>query len=286
MELDNINTAEHYVSNVHNLTELWKAMGARAIGPDANPVLHASERWPDRLWFSVGTQPERSEVLRLVDVVRAAARPLLVPVWCRDEPGRSARPQPTDGWSLERELRTAGFTVLFEQTLMALNLTRWSSDAVAGTELDLHDVKGETSDWADIASRSFGYTVPAAVTDHLREDPGVSLILARSGGQGVGTGLVYAHGGTAGLHMLGVVPQARRKGIAPKIMLRLLDDARARGFGLATLQASRMGERLYRELGFAAQGRILNFRLERRATACRSSSGTRSTSPGSTRSSA
>jgi ribosomal protein S18 acetylase RimI-like enzyme len=260
MQPHDLNTTEHYVSNIQNLTDLWMAMGADTTGPDTGPGLRACDHWPDRLWFDVGCHPDRSDALRLIDVARAAARPQLLPVWSRDEPHPSG-PAQTEGWSLAREFGAAGCKVTFAQTLMALNLASWRSNAVAASEIKLQEVQRETGDWADVASRSFGYTVPSAVTDHLIEHAGVRLIVARRDGQAVGTGLVYARGATAGLHMVGVVPEARRQGIARKIMLRLLDDAHARGFGLATLQASAMGQGLYQELGFVPQGRILNFQL-------------------------
>jgi GNAT superfamily N-acetyltransferase len=227
MKLHNVHTFDLYASNIQNLTELWKAMGAKALDSDTGPVLHASTSWPDRLWFSVGAQPERSDALRLIDAARDAARPVILPVWCRDEPDRSRQARPTDGSSLARELGATGFKVAFEQTVMALDLAEWNSEMDGGAEVDLQEVGGETADWADVASRSFGYTVPAAVTERLVENSGVSLLIARRDDQLVGTGLVYAEGDTAGLHMVGVVPEARRMGFARKIMMRLLDDVRS-----------------------------------------------------------
>ncbi len=262
MALHKMDTRDPYEANIQNLTDLWEAMGAAANEPDSEPVLHVSKSWPDRLWFRVEARPEQADALRLIEGARAAARPLILPVWCRGEADPFLRSTAAGGWSLAHELDAAGFKVTFEQTLMDLSLARWNSSAVAGAEVELQEVGGDTRSWADVASRSFGYTVPAAVTGQLIEHAGVSLIVAREGGQPVGTGLVYAQGEIAGLHMVGVLPEARRKGIARKIMLRLLDDARARGFGRATLQASAMGEGLYRELGFRPQGRILNFQRE------------------------
>lgn len=259
MQQDDLNTVEHYACNIDNLTGLWEAMGATAVGPDIGPVLRVSQRWPDRLWFNVQPPHEYADVQRLIDVARAASRRLLVPVWCRDESEQPRQAGRTDVPSLGRELGAAGFTVAFEQTLMASSLAGLRPNASTGVDVELQRVEGDTSGWADVASRSFGYTVPAAVTDHLVGNAGASLIIARQGGQAVGTGLLYAHEQTAGLHMLGVVPEARRKGFAREIMVRLLDEATARGFGLATLQASRMGEGLYRQLGFESQGRLLNF---------------------------
>jgi ribosomal protein S18 acetylase RimI-like enzyme len=166
---------------------------------------------------------------------------------------------------LRSELDATGFRLSFEQTLMGLDLEGWRPTAepaaAVATEVELQSVACDTADWADLASRSFGYPVPAAVTERLVQKPGVRMFIARQHGQPVGTGLIYARGKSAGIHMVGVVPEARRLGIARGIMMRLLNDVRARGFCVATLQASHMGERLYRELGFRPQGRIHNFQL-------------------------
>jgi ribosomal protein S18 acetylase RimI-like enzyme len=262
MQFHNMNASDLYDSNIQNLTDLWRAMGAKAMEPDTGPVLHASPSWPDRLWFGVAAQLERADILRLIDAARDAARPVTLPVWCKDESDLSRQARPTSGLSLARELGANRYKVAFEQTVMALDMAQWNSEPASGTEVELQRVEGKTADWADVASRSFGYTVPAAVTERLVENSGVSLMIARTDDRLVGTGLVYAEGDVAGLHMVGVVPEARRMGVARTIMMRLLDDVRSRGFGIATLQSSDMGEGLYRELGFGSQGRIRNFQLQ------------------------
>lgn len=259
MRRHEINTAEPYISNIRNLTDLWKAMGARPIPASSGPLLHVSPRWPARLWFDVETQPTPSDARRLIEAARNAARPLTLPAW---RYGGTAPPHPqAQDTDLALTLSEEGFQVAFEQTLMVLPLENWTSSAPAESQLQLHRVERETAAWAKTASRSFGYAVPPEVTDHLAQDPRATLLLARLEGRPVGTGLLYADDGTAGLHMLGVPPEARRKGIARMLMFRLLDEARMRGSAFATLQASSMGEGLYRELGFAPHGRILNFRL-------------------------
>lgn len=261
MQQPEINAAEPYSSNIRNLTDLWKAMGARATAADSAPHLQASLRWPDRLWFDVETQPTHSDALRLIEVARAASRPLVLPAWRPDETrGISCARQVPGGRSLAQWLREGGFKVAFEQTLMALKLENWIPRAVVRTDVQVHNVERDSDDWAETASRSFGYTVPPEVTDQLVQDPRATLLLARLEGRPVGTGLLYADHENAGLHMLGVPPEARRKGIARTLMLRLLDDARSQACGFATLQASSMGESLYRHLGFSPHGRILNFR--------------------------
>ena len=68
-------------------------------------------------------------------------------------------------------------------------------------------------------------------------------------------------GTTAGIPLIGIPPESRRKGIAREIMVGLPDEVRARGLRYATLRASAMSEGLYRELGFEAQGRVRSFRV-------------------------
>ena len=103
---------------------------------------------------------------------------------------------------------------------------------------------------------SFGYAIDAVAVAALRERPEADLVVARRWGTPVGTGLLFATGAVAGFHMLGVPPEARRTGVAGAIMLQLLHEARRRGLRHMALQASPMGEDLYRKLGFEHSGDI------------------------------
>ena len=268
MQLQDMNSSDLFDANVRNLTELWTAMGARALEPATRPALHASELWPDRLWYEVDVRTTPSDARRLVAATLDAGREWVVPVWRRNVPERAAPGRGEDD-DLVRELEGAGLEVGFEQTVMSLDLAGWSPESRGAADVTLGVVGGSRADrasWADVASRSFGYTVPVAVVERLLAHPAARLLIASEGGHAVGTGLVFGERGLAGLHMVGVLPEARRMGIARKIMRRLLDDAREHGFTLATLQASDMGEGLYRQLGFGAEGRISNFRRPRDAS--------------------
>ena len=61
--------------------------------------------------------------------------------------------------------------------------------------------------------------------------------------------------GTAGIYAMGVVPSARRQGIGRSLLLGALHEARARGCGQSILNATEMGEPLYRSVGFISLGR-------------------------------
>jgi GNAT superfamily N-acetyltransferase len=62
--------------------------------------------------------------------------------------------------------------------------------------------------------------------------------------------LALHHGGDAGISFVATVPNARRQGLATKVMQQALKDARENGCTTTTLQATDVGERLYTALGY------------------------------------
>ena len=65
----------------------------------------------------------------------------------------------------------------------------------------------------------------------------------------------YLHGTDCGLYTVGTIPQLRRRGLAAALTEHVLADAYRRGARTASLQSTRMGEPLYRSLGFTPVGR-------------------------------
>jgi ribosomal protein S18 acetylase RimI-like enzyme len=62
--------------------------------------------------------------------------------------------------------------------------------------------------------------------------------------------LALHHGEDAGISFVATVPDARRQGLATKVMRQALHDAQHNGCTTTTLQATDMGERLYENLGY------------------------------------
>lgn len=62
--------------------------------------------------------------------------------------------------------------------------------------------------------------------------------------------LALHHGEDAGISFVATIPNARRKGLATKVMQQALNDAQGNGCTTTTLQATEMGERLYAALGY------------------------------------
>lgn len=247
---------EPFVENVDNLTAMWRALGAGPLlrADVATPAPTASRTWPDRAWFEPTARPDEGDVARFVAAAGSAERALTVPVW------RAANADAATSDALHDALVGAGFAHAFAQTVMHADVHEIRRDAVPAPTLAFTDGGGDVARWTDVAARSFGYAIDVAAVERLATHDDAELLLAHRDDEAVGTGLLFRTGDVAGLHMVGVTPTARRAGIAGAIMLQLLDVAERRGLRRATLQASTMGEGLYRKLGFVGSGRIDNLR--------------------------
>jgi ribosomal protein S18 acetylase RimI-like enzyme len=62
--------------------------------------------------------------------------------------------------------------------------------------------------------------------------------------------LALHHDEDCGISFVATVPKARRKGLASKVMRQALTEAKNNGCTTTTLQATDVGERLYRNLGY------------------------------------
>ena len=62
--------------------------------------------------------------------------------------------------------------------------------------------------------------------------------------------LALHHGEDCGISFVATAPYARRHGLATDVMRRVAFDAREAGMTSTTLQATDLGERLYRALGY------------------------------------
>jgi ribosomal protein S18 acetylase RimI-like enzyme len=83
--------------------------------------------------------------------------------------------------------------------------------------------------------------------------------LAELGGEVVTGAIAYDHDRDGGIYNVGTLPHARRRGLGSAVTVLHLHEARERGCTTASLQATRMAERLYAALGFRDLGRFLEY---------------------------
>jgi GNAT superfamily N-acetyltransferase len=90
----------------------------------------------------------------------------------------------------------------------------------------------------------------------------VQPYIARLEGEAVATSLLLLGAGVAGIYSVATIPTARRKGIGAWVTLHPLLEARAMGLKAGVLEASEMGEGVYRALGFEKYCHIRSYRIQ------------------------
>jgi GNAT superfamily N-acetyltransferase len=82
----------------------------------------------------------------------------------------------------------------------------------------------------------------------------VAQLVVRDDGEVLGEATVNLAGGAAGIFDMGVVPEARRRGLGLALAVAACRVARERGAGIVTLKATAEGEPVYRRAGFRSVG--------------------------------
>jgi GNAT superfamily N-acetyltransferase len=84
----------------------------------------------------------------------------------------------------------------------------------------------------------------------LADDPAAHVVVARRDGVAVATAMTFESDGVASLQWVGTVPSARGTGLGALVTTWATNLAFERGASSCTLQASPMGEPIYRALGY------------------------------------
>jgi ribosomal protein S18 acetylase RimI-like enzyme len=85
------------------------------------------------------------------------------------------------------------------------------------------------------------------------------LLVARDGGENVATALAFDHDGDCGIYNVGTLEHARRRGLGTALTAVHLHEALARGCRTASVQSTKMAERVYAAGGFRDLGQILEY---------------------------
>ncbi len=167
--------------------------------------------------------------------------------------------------ALSGALLAHGFGREEDEIGMAVDLAALPRAAPAPPELAVTPVsaRDEMAVRLDVLARGFGFREDeqAAILElelslGCSADSAYRRYIANIGGRPVAGASLFFGAGVAGLYNLAVVPEARGQGVGAALTLAVFDAARAAGYPIGILTASKMGASLYARLGFGAYCRI------------------------------
>jgi hypothetical protein len=129
---------------------------------------------------------------------------------------------------------------------------------VDGVEVEWAEDEAGVEDFVTVNATAYAiYGMPGEVLPELFDqasvvvdDPSAHVVIARRAGEAIATAMVFESDGVASLQWVGTVPAARAGGLGALVTTRATNSAFERGASSCTLQASPMGEPVYRALGY------------------------------------
>jgi GNAT superfamily N-acetyltransferase len=151
----------------------------------------------------------------------------------------------------ERLIRR-GYTRLGRMPVMAADLSRiFPLTRPPGLTVEPVTGRPGVDDYVAACRTAFG------LPDDLHEGRSDMIrLVGRMDGRVVATAAVVLTGDVAGLYWIATAPEYRGRGVGAELTTSAMEIARDHGAGLCTLQASTMGEPVYRRLGFAGVGEV------------------------------
>ena len=162
-------------------------------------------------------------------------------------------------------LEKFGFSNVYQQAGMAVELKDLEKEEVKTNELIIEKVDNGVSlkHWSEVVSQVFDIKADFDLVKflYLQEEP--HFYLGKFEGKSVSTLMLYLSSGVAGLHAVSTLPEFRSKGFGLSISRSALTYALNMGYYVGVLQASSLGERVYRKLGFKKYCDIISYVLEK-----------------------
>lgn len=149
--------------------------------------------------------------------------------------------------AMRHELERLGYMLDTTTRAMAMPL---DDIRLPQPELDLRPL-----DWSDYV-RVFDLP-PSLLARGDRQ--GLQVVVAFVHNEPVSSALTFDLAGDCGIYNVGTLEHARRRGLATALTAHVLHQARARGCESASLQSTRMAERVYAAVGFRDFGRFLEY---------------------------
>ncbi|MFX1455073.1 MAG: hypothetical protein ACFFDB_06820 [Promethearchaeota archaeon] len=161
-------------------------------------------------------------------------------------------------------LQKFGFLNVYHQAGMAYeleNLSNHDFDQI-GLKIEFAENKEHLRQWMGVVSTVFGIKIDLGLLEYLRSESEVRFYIGSFEGEPVSSLMLYLSSGVAGIHAVSTLIKYRGRDFGLYISTKALLDAYEIGYRVGVLQASSMGERVYRKLGFKKYCDINTYALE------------------------
>jgi len=220
-------------------------------GSDVNWVITKPSYWPNQIY---GARLNKNNIEKRVREILET--PLIKTTKPRWVIGPTSRPK-----ELSVYLEKNGFQLQYECPGMAIDLRRVKENEPCNcTDLIIRMIDNEKMlrKAADIASITLfeGGDIAASLNKNLLMERNVKFYLGFVDGKAVASSILYFSNGIAGLYNVGVMEKYRNRGIGTAMTKATINDAKKAGYCIGVLDASNLGESVYRKIGFKEYCRI------------------------------
>jgi hypothetical protein len=235
----------------------WKGAEIYA-GSDVNWVVTDIPFAPSNCAFHTNLTPENADAA--IEKFKAKGREKNVPLgWyiCQD-----TRPK-----DFGKILEAHGFASRGEAPGMAIDLQAMNENVPVPEGLEIIEVKDdkELRAWCHVVCAGFGAPPQAEPTfvklfqTEIEYKQPMRFFLGLFDGQPVSSSMSFLAEGVVGIYMVATLPEARKKGAAYTVTQKALREGRSRGYRVGVLQASKMGEPVYKRMGFNPVCRVSDY---------------------------
>ncbi|MFX0021394.1 MAG: GNAT family N-acetyltransferase [Candidatus Hermodarchaeota archaeon] len=161
-------------------------------------------------------------------------------------------------------LEKFGFSNVYHQAGMAVQLINLKKrQFIENVNFTIQKVENEDTlfQWSNVVSNVFNLKVDFNYLKFMLVQKEAVFCIGSYKEKPVSTLLLYLSSGVAGLHAVSTLSEFRGRGFGLAISRFALEDAFKMGYFIGVLQASSLGERVYKKLGFQKYCDIYSYAL-------------------------
>ncbi len=166
-----------------------------------------------------------------------------------------------------KSLEAHGFTTHGDGAGMAVDLHNMNESEPIPAGLEIIEVKNEKTlkDWCHIVCVAFSAPAEAEpifvqlIKRYQKTKLPVKFYLGILDGKPASTSGYFLGEGVVGIYFVATLPEFRQRGAAFAVTQKALIDGRALGYRVGILQASKMGEPVYKRMGFKEYCRVSSY---------------------------